>query len=136
MLTETWEHMRDLGRPTENGGDVWPEARCGAVSLSSSPDGSPPVDTHHQEPSTVSFVGGWGGPSSGECEEWPHTNNRCASKSNGTAHSGECLYKSFRSKDLPTLPTRHSRAYAAVCEPLEEVWDFRLHTASLSVSNG
>ena len=125
LLTETWEHMRDLAGGNGDH-DGWPEARCGALSFSSSP---PSSSTTQQ--SSVSFVGGWGGPSSGECEEWPQANSSCAVLLNETRRSDGCQHvlQSFRSKDLPTLPIRHSRAYPATCRPLAEVWNFELRAS-------
>ena len=131
LLTETWEHMHDLARTTENRSDGWPEARCGAVGLPSSSSSGSSSATQH---SSMSFVGGWGGASSGECEEWPLATVNCSNNPNETStttRSAGCLHvlKSFHSKDLPTLPIRHSRAYVATCQPLSEVWNFGLSAA-------
>lgn len=128
VLTEMWEQIPAPARSPETGSsDAWPEARCGAVSLLRSSTSAPTSSVATEHPAMVSFVGGWGGASSGECEEWPEDTRNCTATPTG---KDVCHYalQSFESKDLPSLQVRHKRAYAATCEPLAETWDFGMLT--------
>ena len=109
-------------------------AREGAVQGGLAHDGSSDdVDGFAQL-----FIGGWGGSSSGECEEWPFANNTDGSNSTmstehcqqggaGTAADSACpVFKGFLSADVPSQVADTQRRYVAHCRPMAEVWQLGL----------
>jgi hypothetical protein len=128
LRTASWESLRptstSVNKTDAENSFVWPDARCGAAAitglgnvLAQETSTSRSLDS---EMSTVAIVGGWGGPASGECEEWPTCN---ATHSSDTTSVRTCLYKSYLSDALP-LEERAARAHVANCAPISDVWQF------------
>jgi hypothetical protein len=108
-----WEHQTqpdnsDMATGGGGGGERWPAARCGAnvVSVPGVPD-------------SQTFIGGWAGASSGECEAWNAAEN-CTN-----ASLAACSFKSFLSVELPGFQARSTRGELSQCEPLSEAWELR-----------
>ena len=140
LVSETWVHVVPHSSSTRNtsreNGDTlaWPLPRCGAAALSSTTG----IDETAQTSLAQVFVGGWGGSSSGECEEWPPTpSSTNGSNTTSTEHcrretavSGAddmCpTFRGFLSADVPSRAARAQRKHLAQCRPMTEVWQLGL----------
>jgi len=159
LVSETWTHVLPpdtsaANTPSRSGTATltpapalaWPLPRCSAVALISpvAREGAVQGGLAHDGSSddvdgfAQLFIGGWGGSSSGECEEWPFANNTDGSNSTmstehcqqggaGTAADSACpVFKGFLSADVPSQVADTQRRYVAHCRPMAEVWQLGL----------
>ena len=139
LVSETWVHVvppglsvdgtsSETGKPNS-----WPLPRCGAALLSSQVgrEGAVQATSAHGgsgRDGVGHFVGGWGGSSSGECEEWPPPTNSSAVAAEHCERGGSGLeacppvFKGFLSADVPSQAVGTQRTYVAQCRPMTEVW--------------
>ena len=73
----------------------------------------PATSTAEAQTAVFAIVGGWGGYSGGECEEWPScdANPRSA-----------CTFKSYLSEALDNAAARSARHRAAGCVEMSDAW--------------
>ena len=143
LVSETWVRVApdtsvhstssETGNPA-----LWPHPRCGAAVLPSPSTRKDVVQTSLADGGSGDsvhgfgqfFVGGWGGSSSGECEEWPSISNTDALNStvstehcDGSSGVEACpVFKGFLSADVPSQPASTQRTFVAQCRPMTEVW--------------
>ena len=131
LVSETWVHVLPPNTSVANTSSkssiatptpalAWPLARCGAAALPVGREEAVQGSLAHHGSSPQLFIGGWGGSSSGECEEWPSTSNSTDGNITSTG------FKGFLSSDVPTWTAKAQRRHVAQCKPMAEMWQFGL----------
>ena len=115
ITSPSWEQHFSAPKPVAGFGKTKSSVRSASVSAGAT------STTAEDWTKVIAIVGGWGGSSGGECEEWPSCN---------ASTRDACPYKSYLSEALDNAEARSARQRAAECVEMSDTWQLAIETSA------